>query len=129
MRRLAVHGVALLWIFITAASLLLPANPDLGDHFRWLPVPIDKAAHFMLFLVCTWLVHRSLAFELVRRAAAVAAISTLAYAIATELLQSLVPTRSLDSRDIVANALGIAVYVGWALRGRSTLGRFERDRE
>lgn len=119
MRRLRVHATSGLWIGITAASLLLPADPDLGDHFRWLPVPVDKAAHFLLFSVCAFLLHRSCALELDRWSLGVAAGLALAYGLATELLQSLVPTRGFDPIDMVANTVGVAVYVGWALRSKA----------
>lgn len=107
-----------IWIGVTAASLLLPADPDLGDRFPWLPVPVDKAAHFLLFFVCALVLHRSCALELDRGALGVAAGLALAYGCATELLQSLVPMRGPDPLDVLADALGIAVYVGWALGSR-----------
>jgi len=127
-RRLSVHGAAAAWILVTAVSLLLPVNPDLGDSFRWLPLPVDKTAHFVLFLVCCWLLHRSFRLELPRCALLVAAATTLVYGMATELLQGLVPSRSVDPRDMIANALGVAAYVGWVLGARAKARRSLRER-
>lgn len=128
-RRLAVHGAAIAWILLTAVSLLLPMNSDLGDSFRWLPVPVDKAAHFVLFSVCCWLLHRSFQLELPGAALVAATASAIAYGVTTELLQGLVPSRSVDPRDLIADALGVAVYVGWVLASRSILRRSLGERE
>lgn len=129
MRRLWVHSATGVWIGITAVSLLVPVDPDLGDHFPWLPVPVDKAAHFVLFLVCVALVHRSFSLEFDRAALTIAAALTVFYGLATELLQSLVPTRTFDPLDIVANTLGVAVYVGWAIAPGATREPPEREPE
>lgn len=128
MRRLAVHAATAVWMGVTTASLLLPANPDLGDHFRWLPVPVDKAAHFVLLLVSTILLHRSFALELAGRGLGVAAAVAVAYGLLTELVQLLVPTRGADPLDVLANTLGVAVYVGWALARGRRRGRPGRER-
>lgn len=114
-RRLAVHSATAVWMVFTTASLLLPANPDLGDHFRWLPVPVDKAAHFVLFLVSALVLHRSFALELRRGGLAAAAALAVGYGLLTELVQGLLPVRGADTADALANTLGVAVYVGWAL--------------
>ncbi len=123
--------MAIAWTVFVLAGLLAPAALLPFALPEWLPWPrgvekpslLDKQIHFVLFLVETLLLLRPGVVGTVRRAIAIA----LALAVGTELLQGLIPTRTADVGDLVANLIGvgIAVYVARIALGaqrKNTIG-------
>lgn len=99
------HHQAVAFALILAVAMLAPggAVPRVPT-FDW----VDKALHFALFLVMTVLLTRSLrASGRFHRPALAAATFALVYAALLETLQALIPGRSCDPADLVANALGV----------------------
>jgi VanZ family protein len=94
--------LALVWSILIFIGCSLPSSnlPKLSvwDHF-------DKVVHFVLFGVCTFLWHQSIAKYLLGICVAV-----IFYGIAIEFYQEyFVPSRSFDVWDIVADVVGVAV--------------------
>lgn len=85
-------------LVVVTALLLAPPTLVGGDDAVSLP-HADKLVHFAMFALLAWLAPRS---RLAWGALA-------AYAIATEAAQALVPGRSPDAWDLLADALGILV--------------------
>ncbi len=129
------HAAAAVAAVAVAVGLLAPVDDllDLGGGlgpWRWFDLGrsgtgSDKAVHFLVFLVLAVLAHRSLG-ELApafRRQPALSGLITLGYGWLLEGLQLLVPARSFEVADGVADALG----VGLAVFALATVVRF-RDR-
>ena len=102
---------------VLALCLIKPEGlPQVSPSF--LGIPIDKVAHFLMFLPFVLLAYASLIKHDIQagRKAAVLAILTLAgicLAIGTEYLQSLTEYRSCDINDLYADIIGI--FAGTAL--------------
>lgn len=104
-------GLALVistWLALTPRPIELPPDQLL-----------DKAAHLLTFALLSLLVDASWpqrGFGVVKWA------PLLAYGAAIELLQSQIPNRSAETADLVANALGIALYGFMLLRALRASG-------
>ena len=94
----------LVWA-VVGALLLTPMSGGDGG----LPLP-DKVLHAGAWAALAGALWLALSLPLRRRAVAVLA-ACLVYAVATELLQGLVPTRSTDAWDAAADMAGAAVAV------------------
>jgi hypothetical protein len=106
-----------------AAGLLLPIPAALPSGTweleRWLPLPLDKIAHFALFFVAVrpWL--RSVVALDIRMPEVVTVLAATLYAGILELAQSaFTVTRMGDALDLVAGSLGSLVGVLLAARSR-----------
>jgi len=113
------HLPTLLWSIVVLILLLTPGDeiPETGV-WDWL----DKPAHAVLFAVHCGLLARSLAI-LRRRAGglmAAAGVSAL-FALLLEAAQILVPGRSWEWWDLVADFAGIAVVAPLIARRRARL--------
>lgn len=93
-------GVALLLV-ITALSLLPIGGPDLGLANS------DKLQHAFAYVVLTLYFGQLLGAGRGRRIALV--VCLVAYGVFIEAMQSLLPPRSADLADVVANLAGIAI--------------------
>jgi VanZ family protein len=100
---LAVAAVALQMVVLYA-----PSGPDMGD----VGLPVDKVVHVAVFALATW----ALAAAGMSPGWSVALMA--AHAPISELVQHLVlPDRSGDPADVVADLLGVAL--GAVLAGRT----------
>ena len=94
--------MAILAVVMLAPGAAVPSLP----RFDWL----DKLVHLVAFCGMTWFLLRSL--ESASRTPprrAIAAISSLVYAILLEALQIAIPGRDWDIGDVIASALGIGL--------------------
>ncbi|PIQ62278.1 MAG: hypothetical protein COV99_06715 [Bacteroidetes bacterium CG12_big_fil_rev_8_21_14_0_65_60_17] len=101
---------AVLWSIIVVVLLSVPTGTlQSSDYLEW-----DKVVHFGLFFVMTWLWlvaagHRGRGMSLLILAAAIA------FAFASEWYQHLLPVRSMDVHDAVADSAGsVAAWTLWA---------------
>lgn len=91
--------------------LLLSPDPGVGNtsYFEGQ----DKVAHFILFLVWSFLVYmarsRSLKFDY--KAVLFVALVAAAIAFVTELIQGYMPNRSSDAEDLFFDLLGMLVGI------------------
>ncbi len=108
LRRLALA----LWIVALAAVIFLSLSPRHGPPGG---LHIDKLAHFAAYAVLAAL---PFAAFLARRAVLAAAAAMLPFGLVLEGLQALVPQRSADPFDALANAAGVAagIALGTTLR-------------
>lgn len=120
MRSPILHAAA--WALLIAAALLV-TGPEMGPAAPWIrrfeAVGGDKAVHAVLFLVQAWLVARILPAPRSVRWLACAAGLALAYGGFTEGVQLIVPGRSAELSDLVADGIGAvlgAVVAGLAGR-------------
>jgi VanZ family protein len=116
-KRLALLALAfVLLVLLTPGPLIeaiknmlsMPITPPTESAF-----PADKVVHCMMFAVCGFLVARAWAdrFSLV-----FLVVGLLVFAGFTELFQSVVPGRSGDVADFLADAVGIFTGVWWFRR-------------
>lgn len=103
---------------VTCLALGLPGDsiPPLESELPWtLPPYADKLVHGTLFFLETWFLQRSARWwsRLPSPPAAwkPAAVIALTLAGVTELMQSLIPQRTTDGMDLIANVLGILAFV------------------
>ena len=120
MRSPILHAAA--WAVLIAAALLV-TGPEMGPAAPWIrrleAVGGDKAVHAVLFLVQAWLVARILPCPRTVPWLACAAGMALAYGAFTEGAQLVVPGRSAELSDLVADGFGAvlgAVAAGLADR-------------
>jgi len=81
-----------------------------------LVLPLDKAIHFLLFAWCGYWVTRG---WLGVYSWPGLLLALLAYGVFTELIQLLVPGRGLSVGDMIADALGAATGLIWAIRSKN----------
>jgi hypothetical protein len=103
-----------------AALLLAPipagAPMELAGWLGGPAVPLDKIAHFVLFLAVAWPWYRALSDLGVRRPGLAVIAGGTTYAAQLELLQAAITaTRSAEWGDILAGALGAVASVSGAL--------------
>lgn len=79
--------------------------PDLGITFT------DKIAHFVLYGILGWLLARGFSLGNTKNPAVWAIIIGCIFAISDELHQAYVPGRDGDVLDLLADFLGIMVFV------------------
>jgi VanZ family protein len=112
---------AILWACVILVLLLLPGDSVPSFRFWTFGLPFDSFVHIVLFFVqmmLAWIALVSNESSPMRlRPLAGAFILTAVYGCATELMQMLVPGRSCDLIDMVADASGAAVFVVLALSG------------
>lgn len=102
-----IHLYTLLWAALIAVGLLTPGSKL--DRLPSSPHLLAVAAHLLLFLVLTLLLHRSLTAEGVRRALAAAFALSFLYGAALEFVQIPVEGRALEGLDFLMNGLGASV--------------------
>lgn len=102
------------WTVIVAWLLLTPSDPNRFYHFF---EGEDKVAHVILFMVWSFLltVRGLYAAMNIRNVIVLAVIISLSTAIGTELLQEIIPNRSRDFMDFVADAVGGFVGIFMAI--------------
>ncbi|MFN3405127.1 MAG: VanZ family protein [Cytophagaceae bacterium] len=74
-------------------------------------IPLDKIAHFLIFLFFAWLIGNSFHKEsrsliLNRKPKTYSFLLAFIYGISIELIQSMIPDRSFELEDIAANTAG-----------------------
>jgi len=101
---------AVLWSIIVVILLTVPTSSlHSSDMLEW-----DKVVHFGLFFVMTWLWlvaagHRG------RGVSILILVGAIAFAFASEWYQHLLPIRSMDIYDALADSAGsVAAWVVWA---------------
>ena len=102
-----------LWLLALAATStgeLLPAN---GTPMRWIAATHinDKTLHFGAYALLAFIP----VFGFRRRSGIPLALSMIPLGIAIEYGQSLIPSRSFELADMVANALGVSAGIVVAL--------------
>ena len=133
----AAHLPAVVAGLAVAVALLLPVDPvlewlsslpllsswlDGDDSGQRLPGHADKLVHLVLFAALAPFVHRSAELwsrlsPLLGGALVAGAVGTVAYSGVLEALQGLTG-RSADPLDLIANAIGVGMYVAFVLVGR-----------
>lgn len=114
---------ALILAVIANVGFFLPELGEVGNDAAAIPFS-DKAVHVGIFALTTWALLRltcrplphsatATARNTARRPLIVAILSLFAWAWIIEGIQSLMPARSADVRDVIADSIGIAV--GYAL--------------
>jgi VanZ family protein len=103
-------------VLVVAAAILLASVVDPGRGAA-APGPLGVVSlatwgHLLGYAALAGAVAAALAGRPVRTAVAVAVVAAVAYGAGIELLQSVIPARSFDPADAVANAAGAAVGVG-----------------
>ena len=108
MIKLSQRSYRLIWIGWTITILFLLLRPSSGE-MGWLQqIPhIDKVVHFTLFFVWAFLgVLAVLKEDLSNRLFVLLFVTVLVFAVMTEWLQTYVPSRRPDWKDIIADAIG-----------------------
>lgn len=91
---------------------------DTGTHafffniINYIPLG-DKVGHFCLFGVLSYLATAALKFKTLNLAGQpifLGAILVLSFALLEELTQGLIPSRTLDAGDLVADLLGVSFF-------------------
>lgn len=112
-----------LWIVLLAPGQTLHEVPGPFDHL--IPEHIDKVVHFLLFFFETrflFLAFRHLRFFGQTKTVVAAAMTAGIMAVATEAVQTRLPSRSGDPWDLAADVAGIAAWLLWQARNASTHG-------
>lgn len=91
-----------------SAWLAMPVMPPSESEF-----PTDKVVHFAMFAVCSFLSFRAWA---VRTGAMMMLLALMMFAGLTEFLQMLIPGRSGNFFDFLADAIGVLVGYWWYRR-------------
>jgi len=114
---LIIRVVCLVYCVFLTVLLLVP-NPPIPPH-----LPVRRGGHFAALAVLALLVHSS---RTPIRGRLMAGL-LMAYAIATELLQSLVPNRTVELADLIENLLGLAVgtAIWWLVQTRAGRRRWQ----
>lgn len=105
------HLRTIAWAAFVAAVLLVPVD-DSGVEGGWIDwvlerLPFaDKLGHALLFGLMAWFACGSFETLGLRRRGALAALSAAAYGVVLDLLQTLVPGRSADALDMMADTVG-----------------------
>jgi VanZ family protein len=107
---LKAFAFAILWgIFILVATLTPSKHLPSSSLFRF-----DKLIHLIIFLIFTYFIlfgkkwHHNHAYN---KPPILLFVFIVFYGIAIEALQSLIPSRSADVNDFIANTIG--VFIGW----------------
>jgi VanZ family protein len=122
---------AILWALMIFVSSSIPASelPKFGI------LKIDKLLHFGVFFVFCALTHRALKFQdryrsLASRSIMFSILITIFYGTADEFYQAFIPNRDSSIFDLLADALGAFLYVGFLwLRTRARAPRSDTVRE
>jgi hypothetical protein len=117
------HLLAAAWVVATAILLLTPPLAGGGWGWAWkriapvgLPPGSDWVGHLLLFGLGALLLHGSFRAAGMPRALTWALGVTIAYSLALEGAQGLVPGRLTQLADGIANAAGACCYAGLHLR-------------
>lgn len=102
---------AIVWTLLVLVALTVPTGSlAASDLLGW-----DKAVHFGLFLVLTWLWLQAIAGRSIGRSLVVLAAAIL-FAFGSEWYQHFLPARSMDLFDGVADSIGAAVaWLAWVI--------------
>jgi VanZ family protein len=98
-----------------------PSSDEVG-----LELPVDKLVHFLLFVGCGYWVTRG---WLGVYSWPGLLLALLAYGVLTEVIQVFVPGRGLSVGDMMADALGAAFGLIWALKNTRRDNRKELKQE
>ncbi len=108
---------AILWILLI---LLLGLSPGeaMPDTDVWDFLSFDKVAHFFIFAVLSFLLiigfTKQYSFKFVKYNAQILAIGfSIFYSLLIELGQALIPGRSMEYADLLANCIG--ALSGWVI--------------
>ena len=101
--------------FLFCTSVLLISygafTPSEGDTSV---IFLDKVLHFVAFFILSFLLDRSTKQPLISYKALIICLIT--FALSIEIIQSFLPSRSAELFDLVADLLGILVYLYFAPR-------------
>ncbi|MEO8197676.1 MAG: VanZ family protein [Thermoanaerobaculia bacterium] len=119
-RHAAVHVLSLAFAVALAFALIEPVPPVLENATHEIAFPVDKLAHFALFLVAALPWRRSLEVVGVRSPGLGVVIVAAMYGGALEIAQGLWTLRNPEVLDMAAGALGAAAAVGviYVVKGR-----------
>lgn len=122
-----VHLLSLSLAVAIAFALIEPVPPKLDNATHGFAFPVDKLAHFGLFLVAAFPWRRSFALFGMRSPGVVVVVAAAAYGGLLEIVQGLWTLRDAELLDMLAGALGALAAVGivhlvkWRLESREAL--------
>lgn len=108
---------AIIWIFLILLLGLSPGDA-MPDTDVWDFLSFDKIAHFFVFAVLSFLLivgfTKQYSFKFLRyNAQTLAVVFSVLYGLLIELGQSVIPDRSLEYADLLANTIG--ALSGWVI--------------
>ncbi|MEO8276734.1 MAG: VanZ family protein [Thermoanaerobaculia bacterium] len=127
LRTAGVHVLSLALAVAIAFALIEPVPPDIDAVVRQFSFPVDKLAHFGLFLVAAFPWRRSFVRLGMRSPNVAVVVAAAAYGGALEIAQGLWTTRDPEVLDMLAGALGALVAVALTLLVRSLRKNSERQ--
>jgi VanZ family protein len=111
-RHFVVHLLSLAFAVAIAFALIEPVPPDLENATRDFVFPVDKLAHFGLFLVAAVPWRRSLALFGVKSPGIAVVGLAAVYGGLLEIAQGLFTARDAEFLDMLAGALGAVAALG-----------------
>lgn len=111
-RHFAVHALSLAFAVAIAFVLIEPVPRRLENATHDFIFPIDKLAHFALFLVAAFPWRRSLALLGVKSPGVAVVVTAAVYGGLLEIAQGLWTLRDAEILDMVAGALGALAALG-----------------
>ena len=106
------HLVSLALAVAIAFALIEPVPPQLDQATHEIAFPVDKLAHFGLFLVAAFPWRRSLAVFGVKSPGVAVVVVAALYGGLLEIVQGLWTLRDAEFLDMLAGALGALAAVG-----------------
>ena len=106
------HLVSLALAVAIAFALIEPVPPQLDQATHEIAFPVDKLAHFGLFLVAAFPGRRSLALFGVKSPGVAVVVVAALYGGLLEIVQGLWTLRDAEFLDMLAGALGALAAVG-----------------
>jgi VanZ family protein len=108
-----------LWLLAMAGTIVGELLPGNSAPMRWVAATHinDKTLHFTAYALLAFI--PVFGFQL--RRGIPLALSMILLGVALEFAQRLVPSRSFEIADMVANALGVLAGIGLALVGRASM--------
>lgn len=119
-----VHLVTLAFAVAIAFALIEPVPPKLDAAAHRIAFPVDKLAHFLLFLVAAFPWRRSLALLGAKSPGVAVVVAAAVYGGLLEIAQGLWTLRDPEVLDMLAGAAGALAAVGIA---RAVAGRAARS--
>ena len=128
-RRTKVRVALAVWLLLAAAMLLAPAPREWGVFGKWISSHYDRvrlilqpAGHMVLMAICVFLLMEGLRHRSPRSAFLISAGIAMLFALALELLQSILPdtfARTCDLWDLLPSLAGMLAGGGIGLFRRS----------